>query len=92
MAAVEKPRGRPNVCQPDGRETIRPQGERKMTYRIVFPRGYRPQIVFACEHCTTLALDRIAAAHASPVQRFNSAYACDLRYDGCKHPDGIKRR
>lgn len=60
-------------------------------YRVVFPRGYRPQVCFACEHCTTLALGRIAAASSSPAERPNSAYACDLRYDGCKRPEGIKR-
>lgn len=60
-------------------------------YRVVFPRGYRPQFVHACKHCTTLALDRIAAAHASPAERPNPAYACDLRYGGCDRPEGVKR-
>jgi hypothetical protein len=57
-------------------------------FRVTFPRGYRPQIIFACEHCTTLALGRIAAAHSSPIDRFNPSYACDLRYDGCKNEEG----
>jgi hypothetical protein len=58
------------------------------TYRVVFPREYRPQVVFACRHCTTLAKSRVVAAHSSPVER---SYACDLRYDGCEYVEGIKR-
>ncbi len=62
-------------------------------YRIVFPRGYRPQFVHACRACTDRALASVHAASASPVDaaRLNQSYACDLHYEGCARPSGSKR-
>jgi len=64
-----------------------------LTHEVCFPKEYKPRTFFTCSHCATIAIGgRIAGVTGWERQRMNQAYACDLRYEGCEQPDGVKRR
>jgi hypothetical protein len=60
-------------------------------YRVWLGADMRPHTAFTCKHCATLALSKVPGASASPLDRVNLSYACDLRYEGCQHSEGIRR-
>lgn len=59
--------------------------------RVQLPAGCTPRVMFCCAACCEPLLRLYPAAHASVVERVNLSYACDARYDGCQHAEGMKR-